>query len=245
VVVARERSSDYVVALKRMGRRELAAGNFAEQVRREIVIQSAVSHPHLLKLFGYFWDSQAVYLILEFAPRGELYGLLKEAGCFPEDQVAVVLRQVCAALAHLHARDIIHRDLKPENILVADGQVKIADFGWAVCSPTRRATVCGTLDYLAPEMVKGQVYDAGIDVWGVGILAYELAVGRPPFEETSPTDTYSKIVECEPLFPSHVSAELRSFIRKCLQKHPDRRPPLNFLLQDPFLTRYDSCRLTI
>lgn len=206
VVLAREKASDYIVALKRMGRKELADGNFTEQVKREIVIQSSVSHPHLLKLFGYFWDSQAVYLILEFAPRGELYGLLREAGSFSEQQVAVVLRQVCAALAHLHARDIIHRDLKPENILVGEGKVKIADFGWAVCSRTRRGTVCGTLDYLAPEMVQGQVYDGTIDIWGVGILAYELAVGRPPFEQTSPTDTYSRIVESEPVFPSHISA---------------------------------------
>ena len=95
--------------------------------------------------------------------------------------MGVVIRQVLEGLQHLHTRGIIHRDIKPENILVCHDSVKLADFGWAVHTERRRDTLCGTLDYLPPEMVQGNTHDFKADVWGVGILAYELSTGRPPF----------------------------------------------------------------
>lgn len=84
-------------------------------------------------------------------------------------------------MEYLHEESIIHRDIKPENILVSCDGIKLADFGWSVQSENRRETLCGTLDYLAPEIVKGETHDNKIDIWQIGILAYELAVGRPPF----------------------------------------------------------------
>ena len=106
----------------------------------------------------------------------------------------MIVRQVCQGLLYLHHKSIIHRDIKPENILVADNKVKIADFGWSVYAEGRRETLCGTLDYLAPEIVKGESHDKSLDVWQIGILTYELAVGRPPFETDDYEQTYEKIL---------------------------------------------------
>lgn len=97
-------------------------------------------------------------------------------------------------LNYLHSRSIIHRDIKPENLLISGGKIKIADFGWSIYTNRRRETVCGTLDYLAPEMVLGETHDFKVDVWGVGILAFELAAGKPPFEDETQNDTYQQIV---------------------------------------------------
>ena len=89
----------------------------------------------------------------------------------------------------MHSKNIIHRDIKPENLLNQDGHIKLADFGWSVHTPSdRRKTICGTLDYLPPEMVNDsqrQNYDSTVDIWGLGILSYEFVVGRPPFESES------------------------------------------------------------
>ena len=93
----------------------------------------------------------------------------------------------------MHSRDVIHRDIKPENLLEHDGTIKLADFGWSVHAPSnRRQTMCGTLDYLPPEMVgrRRETYDKTIDIWGLGILTYEFCVGSPPFESNTQRETY-------------------------------------------------------
>ena len=124
--------------------------------------------------------------------------------------------------------------------------VKLADFGWAVHTERRRDTLCGTLDYLPPEMVQGSTHDFKADVWGVGILAYELSTGRPPFEDLTQADTYRRIAHSEVTFPANLPVELRTFIRKCLQKQPDRRPSVGQLLKtDPFLSRHAEKELKL
>lgn len=90
---------------------------------------------------------------------------------------------------------MIHRDLKPENILVTSDCVKIGDFGWAVASESRRNTFCGTLDYLSPEMLKGEYHDSKVDIWALGILAFELSTGSTPFEQQTYAATLSNIVQ--------------------------------------------------
>lgn len=141
-------------------------------------------------------------------------------------------------LAYLHSKNIIHRDIKPENLLLSGGKVKIADFGWSIYTNRRRDTMCGTLDYLPPEMVLGETHDFKVDVWGLGILAFELVAGKPPFENETQIETYQSIVEADVDFPPYVTVELRSFIRKCLQKDPQKRLSVHALLQDPFITNH-------
>jgi serine/threonine protein kinase len=121
--------------------------------------------------------------------------------------------------------DIIHRDIKPENILVGlQGEIKLADFGWSVRTPSnRRRTMCGTLDYLPPEMVEQKTYNTKVDNWTVGVLCYELLVGNPPFETENQNMTYQRIVNTEYAFPPHVKPRAQDLIKRLLQYKANAR----------------------
>lgn len=136
-------------------------------------------HPNVLRLYGFFYDTKRVFLMLEFAGLGELYKHLRKAECFPEPRAAKYIAQVADALHYLHTKHVMHRDLKPENILLdVNDDVKLADFGWSVHAPSNlRRTFCGTLDYLPPEMLAGQAYTDTVDNWTLGVLTFELVNG--------------------------------------------------------------------
>eukprot|EP01083_Nonionella_stella_P269066 910079_1 len=119
---------------------------------------------------------------------------------FPVNLCSRLIAQVMSALIYLRKCYVIHRDIKPENLLLDDRwNIKLADFGWCIHNPmfqkeqVRRSTLCGTLDYLPPEMVVGEQHDESVDVWAIGILTYEFLVGRPPFEHASQKETYRRI----------------------------------------------------
>jgi aurora kinase len=218
VYLAKERSSGFICALKVLHKSELAVGNVEKQVRREIEIQSNLAHPNILRLFGHFHDSKRIFLILEFAAKGELYKHLRKEQRFPEWKAAQYISQMAAALKYLHKKHIIHRDIKPENILVGiHGEIKISDFGWSVHTPgNRRKTFCGTLDYLPPEMLKGggeNWYNEKVDLWSLGVLTYEFLVGEAPFEDTQ-VMTQRRIARCEMTVPSFVSPEAKDLIKR-------------------------------
>ncbi|CAG2120925.1 unnamed protein product, partial [Medioppia subpectinata] len=216
VYLAREKRSKYIVALKVMFKSQLMKNNVQHQLRREIEIQAHLRHQNILRLYGYFYDETRVYLILEFAPRGELYKVLRKANHFDDKVSANYILQMIDALECCHSRKVIHRDIKPENILLGySGELKIADFGWSVHAPSsRRATMCGTLDYLPPEMVMHKPYDSTVDLWCLGVLTYEFLVGKPPFENDDTKLTYSRIVEVKYTFPDHVSQLARDFVHR-------------------------------
>jgi len=228
VYLAREKQSKYIVALKVLSKKQLIRHNVQHQLRREIEIQSHLHHRNILQLFGYFYDETRVYLILEYAPRGELYKKLRDCQRFDEKTSASYIRQIIDALEVCHSRDVIHRDIKPENILIGfNGELKIADFGWSVHAPSsRRTTMCGTLDYLPPEMVRGKIYDKNVDLWCLGVLTYEFLVGVPPFEMESLEETYARILRVQYTTPDHMSELAKAFIARLLQKNPEDRMPL-------------------
>ncbi|EKG17206.1 hypothetical protein MPH_05584 [Macrophomina phaseolina MS6] len=220
VYLAKERQSGFVCALKVLHKSELQQGKVEKQVRREIEIQSNLAHPNILRLFGHFHDSKRIFLILEFAGKGELYKHLRKEQRFPEWKAAQYIAQMAGALKYLHKKNIMHRDIKPENILVGiHGEIKISDFGWSVHAPNkRRNTMCGTLDYLPPEMIKPgsseNFYNEKVDLWSLGVLTYEFLVGEAPFEDT-PVMTQRRIARAEMTIPSFVSPEARDLIKKC------------------------------
>ncbi|KAI8469075.1 MAG: serine/threonine protein kinase [Monoraphidium minutum] len=240
VYLAREKASQFVVALKVLFKGQLAQSSVEHQLRREIEIQSHLRHPNILRLYGYFYDQEKVYLILEYAAKGELYKELQRAGHFDEGRTATYVVQLARALSYCHAKHVIHRDIKPENLLVgADGRVKIADFGWSVHAPNgRRRTLCGTLDYLPPEMVEGREHDEGVDVWGLGVLAYEFLFGAPPFEAAGHQETYRRIVRVDLRFPDApaVSDSAKDFVRRLLVKDAGARMRLEDVEAHPWVT---------
>ncbi|KAF9943705.1 hypothetical protein BGZ70_005534, partial [Mortierella alpina] len=219
VYLMRERQSGFVVAMKVIHKADLMKANMEHQLRREIDIQSNLKHKHILRLDTFFHDKTKVYLVLEYAPLGELYKKLRKVEKFSESQSSKYIYQLTTALSYLHRKNVIHRDIKPENILVGlDGELKISDFGWSIHTPatSRRSTFCGTLDYLPPEIVEGRYHTKHIDQWSLGILCYEFLVGKPPFEdlEGGRDGTYKLIAAGELFFPDHVSSEARDLITK-------------------------------
>jgi serine/threonine protein kinase len=123
-------------------------------------------------------------------------------------------------LHYCHSKKVIHRDIKPENLLLGFyGELKIADFGWSVHAPSsRRTTVCGTLDYLPPEMIEDRAHDEKVDLWSLGVLCYEFLVGKPPFQTASHDGTYKKIKSVDYMFPPDLSPYACDFISKLLKK---------------------------
>ncbi|OXV06113.1 hypothetical protein Egran_06119 [Elaphomyces granulatus] len=243
VYLAKERSSGFICALKVLHKSELQQGGVQKQVRREIEIQSNLRHPNVLRLYGHFHDSKRIFLILEFAGKGELYKHLRKENRFPEWKAAQYVAQMAAALKYLHKKHVIHRDIKPENILVGiHGEIKISDFGWSVHAPNnRRKTMCGTLDYLPPEMLKpgsqDNSYNEKVDLWSLGVLTYEFLVGEAPFEDT-PVMTQRRIARGDMSIPSFVSPEAKDLIKRLLVLDPEKRMPLDEVQQHPWVIKH-------
>ncbi|CAH0389987.1 unnamed protein product [Bemisia tabaci] len=246
VYLAREKKSKYIVALKVLFKSQILEANFEYQLRREIEIQTHLRHPNILKMFGYFHDEKRVYMILEFAPKGELFKLLKaqENGRFTEEATANYAAQLSAALQYCHERKVIHRDVKLENLLLgAKGELKIADFGWSVHAPqSKRTTLCGTLDYLPPEMILGKEHDEKVDIWSLGVLCYECLVGKPPFEAPTYNETYNRIKNAIVIYPAHVSTLARDLISKLLKVNPRERLPLQQILAHEWIIKHTSSK---
>lgn len=157
VYLAREKNSKFLVALKVLYKHQLAKNCVEHQLQREIEIQAHLKHDNILRMYGFFYDDEKIYLILEYAPGGELYKTLTEIGNFSEKVAANYISQLICGLKYMHSKDVIHRDIKPENLLDSLGVLKLADFGWSVHAPSdRRKTMCGTLDYLPPEMIQAR-----------------------------------------------------------------------------------------
>ncbi|KAG1140316.1 hypothetical protein G6F37_009160 [Rhizopus arrhizus] len=189
---------------------ELENSRVVQFIKREIEIQAHLHHPNIIRLFGYFHDETNIYVVLEYAEQGELYKKLEAKGRFSEAEAAKYIVQLSDALEYMHSFGVIHRDLKLENILLSkQGSVKLGDFGWSVHDPRpRRRTFCGTLDYLPPEMIANEPHTEAVDVWSLGVICYELIVGKPPFEELDDTveKTYNRITRVDIQFPQIIAS---------------------------------------
>ncbi|KAI8145046.1 kinase-like protein [Fennellomyces sp. T-0311] len=243
VFLAREKQSGFVVALKVLYKEALAKSRVERQLRREVEIQGNLRHPNILRLYGYFHDETRVYLILELAAKGELYKELQAQGSFPEEVAAQYIAQMANALLYLHSKRVIHRDIKPENLLLGlKGELKIGDFGWSVktgVTESRRSTLCGTLDYLPPEIVQGRSHTEKVDLWSLGILLYEMLCGKPPFEEEDSYETtYKRIISVDLRIPSYVSKDAADLIRNLLVYKSADRLPLRSVVLHPFITKH-------
>ncbi|XP_025787626.1 aurora kinase A [Puma concolor] len=242
VYLAREKQSKFILALKVLFKAQLEKAGVEHQLRREVEIQSHLRHPNILRLYGYFHDATRVYLILEYAPLGAVYRELQKLSKFDEQRTATYITELADALSYCHSKRVIHRDIKPENLLLGSaGELKIADFGWSVHAPSsRRTTLCGTLDYLPPEMIEGRMHDEKVDLWSLGVLCYEFLVGKPPFEASTYQETYKRISRVEFTFPDFVPEGARDLISRLLKHNPSQRPTLKEVLEHPWVTANSS-----
>ena len=227
-----------VVALKVLSKKQIQNETVVYHLRREIEIHTHLRHENILRMHGFFFDDRRVYIILEYAAGGELYGHLKEAGRFDERRAAGYVSQMIRAMKYLHSLDIIHRDLKPENILLCKNDVvKLSDFGWSVHTTRTRKTFCGTIDYICPEIISQTPYDCRLDLWTIGVLTFELNSGRAPFESEDRKMTAKKIKRLEYEMPEYFSDDLADFIRRLLVLDPESRMTEEEALQHPYIRR--------
>lgn len=240
VYLAREAKSKYIVALKVIFKGQIEKYRIQHQLRREMEIQTSLRHPNILRLYGWFHDDERIFLILEYAHGGELYSKLRKTGHLSENQAATYILSLTQALSYCHENNVIHRDIKPENLLLDhEGRLKIADFGWSVQSRSKRHTFCGTLDYLAPEVVEKKAHDHAVDNWTLGVLCYEFLYGVPPFEAESQSDTFGRIMKVDLSFPSQpfISAEAKDLILRLLVKDSSKRLSLEKIMEHPWIIK--------
>ncbi|KAB5593266.1 Serine/Threonine kinase catalytic domain containing protein [Ceratobasidium theobromae] len=183
-------------AVKVLNKAKVVQQKQVEHTNSERSVLATVRHPFIVNLWGTFQDVNNLFMVMDFVPGGELFTLLRKSRRFPSPVAKFYTAEVVLAIDYLHSHDIIYRDLKPENILLgADGHIKLTDFGFAKHVPDITWTLCGTPDYLAPEIVNQKSYNKSVDWYAVGILLYEMLAGAPPFfsEEPNPMRLYERI----------------------------------------------------
>jgi len=211
-----------------------------EKMAQEIRLHTAVSNHYLVKLFSYFEDSNFVYIILELCRKRSLMELHKRRKAITEPETRYFMNHILRGVLYLHDNKIIHRDLKLGNVFLNDNmECKIGDFGLATkvdYDGERKKTLCGTPNYIAPEVLgkKGHSYE--VDVWSLGCILYTLLVGKPPFETQTLKETYTRIRKNEYHVPSRVGPLAKNLIQKLLQHDPDKRPSVSEILGDDFMT---------
>eukprot|EP00730_Choanoeca_flexa_P014424 TRINITY_DN6306_c0_g1_i3.p1 TRINITY_DN6306_c0_g1~~TRINITY_DN6306_c0_g1_i3.p1 ORF type:complete len:332 (+),score=40.90 TRINITY_DN6306_c0_g1_i3:81-1076(+) len=224
VILCKFKPTGQPVALKVLEKERVIKMKQVEHTIAEKAILSAISFPFIVDLITSFKDNANLYMASEYIPGGELFSHLRAAGRYTEAHALFYTAQIVLCFEYLHQHDIMYRDLKPENLLfAADGYLKLTDFGFAKVVKDKTWTMCGTPEYLAPEILYMRGYNKSVDWWALGILVYEMTAGFPPFYADTPMDIYQKILACKLKFPSHVSKELRELLKSLLTNDITRR----------------------
>ncbi|KIW16130.1 cAMP-dependent protein kinase type 2 [Exophiala spinifera] len=201
-------------AIKVLKKAQVVKMKQIEHTNDERRMLSRVKHPFLITLWGTFQDSKNLYMVMDFIEGGELFSLLRKSQRFPNPVAKFYAAEVTLALEYLHAQNIIYRDLKPENLLLdRHGHIKITDFGFAKDVPDITWTLCGTPDYLAPEVVASKGYNKSVDWWSLGILIFEMLCGFTPFwDGGSPVKIYENILKGRVKYPPYIHHDAQDLL---------------------------------
>ncbi|OQV15228.1 Serine/threonine-protein kinase PLK1 [Hypsibius exemplaris] len=211
-----------------------------DKMTLEIQIHRDVRHQHIVGFHSYFEDKDFVYILLELCRNRSLMELQKRRKAITEMEARYFLKQIVEACVYLHNRNIIHRDLKLSNVFInSNMEIKVGDFGLATridFQGQKKKTLCGTPNYLAPEILMKKGHSFEVDTWSVGCIVYTLLVGHPPFETTKLADTYDKIKKNDYKIPDRLSNSAKHLIELMLKPNPLQRPTMRAILAHEFFT---------
>ncbi|XP_067014592.1 serine/threonine-protein kinase polo [Anabrus simplex] len=233
-----------IYAGKIVSKKIITSGNQKDKMTQEITIHRSLNHKHVVGFHSFFEDVHNIYIVLELCRRRSLMELHKRRKTLSEPEVRYYLTQILLGVDYLHKKNIIHRDLKLGNLFLNDElQVKIGDFGLAArveYQGERKKTLCGTPNYIAPEILMKKGHSFEVDVWSIGCIMYTLLFGKPPFETTTLKETYSRIKRCQYRLPcgTMVSKCAVKLIQDMLQSEPKLRPKVDDILHSEFLSGY-------
>ncbi|KAJ3103450.1 serine/threonine protein kinase psk1, partial [Physocladia obscura] len=227
VFLVRQKATSKIYAMKVLKKATLVIHTkTVEHTKNERTILSQLAHPFIVKLHYAFQSPERLYLILQYAPGGELFSHLANQRMFDEDTAAFYIGELVLAIEHLHSLGIIYRDLKPENVLLDSiGHILLTDFGLskvALGGVTR--TLCGTVEFTAPEVLAGtEDYGPGVDHWSLGVMLFDMLTGSPPFPGNNRKKVVDAIMSKKVVFPQYVTSFARDLITKLLKKKAAQR----------------------
>ncbi|KAL9058449.1 MAG: hypothetical protein Q9162_001744 [Coniocarpon cinnabarinum] len=225
VHLVRSKHNSRFYAIKVLKKAQVVKMKQVEHTNDERKMLAKVKHPFLITLWGTFIDSKNLYMVMDFVEGGELFSLLRKSQRFPNPVAKFYAAEVALALDYLHSLNIIYRDLKPENLLLdRNGHIKITDFGFAKEVPDITWTLCGTPDYLAPEVVASKGYNKSVDWWSLGILIYEMLCGFTPFyDQGSAMKIYENILKGKVKYPPYIHPDAQDLLEKLITKDLSKR----------------------
>jgi len=207
--------------------------NARYKVDREIQLHRIMDHVNIVKFHEFFEDTNFVHLVLELAPQGSLLNVSKIRGILLEPEVKYYFRQIAAGTRYIHSKDILHRDLKLGNMFLSEHmEIKIGDFGLSTYFGENKPSLCGTPNYVSPEIIERKGHSIASEVWSIGCIVYALLCGKPPFDSGSVDTTYKLIAKCEYALPKHLSTDAVEFLSNILVADPNCRGTLEEPLRD-------------
>ncbi|XP_067913811.1 calcium/calmodulin-dependent protein kinase type 1D-like [Heterodontus francisci] len=242
VYLAKEKATDKMVALKCIQKNSKNANNIA--LENEIAVWRKLNHENVIALDDIYESPTHFYLVMQLMLGGELFDRILERGVYTEKDASILIRQILDAVKYLHDNGVVHRDLKPENLLYyssdENSKIMISDFGLSkMLDKGVMSTACGTPGYVAPEVLHQKPYDKAVDCWSIGVIAYILLCGYPPFYEETESKLFAQILKADYEFDSpfwdNISEQAKAFIRHLLEKDPTKRFTCEQALRHPWI----------
>ncbi|XP_026959474.1 serine/threonine-protein kinase PLK4 isoform X2 [Sagmatias obliquidens] len=235
------------VAIKMIDKKAMYKAGMVQRVQNEVKIHCQLKHPSILELYNYFEDNNYVYLVLEMCHNGEMNRYIKNRRKpFSENEARHFMHQIITGMLYLHSHGILHRDLTLSNLLLTRNMnIKIADFGLATqlkMPHEKHYTLCGTPNYISPEIATRSAHGLESDIWSLGCMFYTLLIGRPPFDTDTIKNTLNKVVLADYEMPTFLSREAKDLIHQLLRRNPADRLSLSSVLDHPFMSRNSSTK---
>ncbi|GAB6022365.1 hypothetical protein CHUAL_006486 [Chamberlinius hualienensis] len=235
-------TTNKVFAGKIIAKSHITQPHHRDKIAREVELQNTLKHRHVVQFRHYFEDDLNVYIILENCSRKSLVHVMKHRASLTEPEVRYYMKQLVDGVQYIHNQNVIHRDLKLGNMFLTDDmQLKIGDFGLATrmdnSDPKKKATICGTPNYIAPEVLNKEGHGFPADIWAMGCILYAMLVGQPPFETVTLKETYIRIMTNNYVIPPLISTWSSNLISSLLHPIPKLRPTLDQLREHEFFSR--------